>query len=194
MNFHKKSSILTLFIVICFLFSGCYEKDNTSDNSYSNTDEITTKGSNSTLAEQTRDEETINENMKTYKNERFGYSVEYPENWSSKEVGTKETTSENELSPDGGIEIYPDKKEDERIYVYGQIGHINIPSVNTQEEFVTNDGVSGTLYIDEYNGKKIMNLVLGEGFIGANINVSLDCFKQNEKQIADLMKSIKKLK
>ena len=191
MSFHNKSLIMTIFIVVCFSFSGCYQKDNTLDNNYRNTDDITTKGSNFTLAEQTKDVEAIQEKMKTYKNERFGFSVDYPNNWNAKEVGTNEATSENESSPDSGIEIYLNKNEDQKIYVYGQIGHINIPSVNMQEEFVTNDGVSGTLYIDEYNGRKIMNLVLGEGFVGANINVSLDCFKQNKEQITDLLKSIK---
>ena len=129
---------------------------------------------------------------KTYIDQRFNFSVDYPEKWYAKMEYFLEATVEHNASPDSGINIYVDSKQDEKIYVFGQVSHIS-PTIDGfhREEFTTNSGLKGHLYSDEIDGKRHLDLILGEGFHGAHIRISAECFNQNKEQIMKVLKSIK---
>jgi len=181
--------IFTLFIA----FSGCVsEKPARSNNDMRDTDragtdsskdeEISVKDDN---ANTTKDsEKDLGDSIKTYTDKRYKFSVDYPENLK---------TEITETSIDSGIIIYFDDNKDESIYVYGQSGHISLPYADgvKKEEFITDSGLRGTLYILEHNGTKEMDLILGEGFLGANVSFRIDIFKQYEEQIFKILKSIR---
>ncbi len=105
-----------------------------------------------------------------------------------------EATETQEASPTGGISIYPGSDLEDRIYVYGQNGHIGTDYPGYKhEKFTTEDGVSGDLFIDDADGVVNLNLVLGTGFYGAIANIDKDLYKQYEKQIMNILSSIELL-
>lgn len=129
---------------------------------------------------------------KIYINNKFKFSVEYPKKWNAQDEVYYEATVEHSASPDGGINIYLEDKKDEKIYVYGQDGHINFENHDFQREsFTTNNGLNGRLFSKEMDGKKVIYLILDEGFHGAYINIRSETFNQNKEQIMDVLKSIK---
>lgn len=142
----------------------------------------------------------ILDNPKVYVDEKFRFSVQYPADWKTKIEETWEATAEREASPDGGINIYINGDENERIYVLGQHGHYYPVSKGEnykEDEFTTLDGVKGTLYYDspyDYErskGRKTIYLVLGEGFHGAYLTISDEILKQYNDEILSILKSIK---
>jgi len=183
--------IFTLFIA----FSGCVsEKPARSNNDMRDTDragtdsskdeEISVKDDN---ANTTKDsEKDLGDSIKTYTDKRYKFSVDYPENLK---------TEITETSIDSGIIIYFDDNKDESIYVYGQSGHVSLPYADgvKKEEFITDSGLRGTLYILEHNGTKEMDLILGEGFLGANVSFRIDIFKQYEEQVFKILKSMRSM-
>lgn len=133
----------------------------------------------------------INDRLQTYADKNFNFSVEFPKNWSSKVLETWGATSIREASPDSGINIYVEGDTDNRISVIGQYGYLGIQLPDFESsEFVTKSGLKGELFSQTENERKVMYLVFDEGFHYANINVSLDCYKRNEKKIMDILKSI----
>lgn len=133
----------------------------------------------------------LDNNLNTYKNENFGFSVEYPANWKTKEEETWESNEEYEGSPDGGINIYVGNDESEKIYIFGQCGHISLGNSETKRnKFVANNGVEGTLVIEEINDRYEIYLILGEGFHGAILDLSKQCFDENKELIINILKSI----
>lgn len=129
---------------------------------------------------------------KIYKDKRFDFSVEYPVEWTAIMETFIEPTAEHNASPDSGINIYVDGKQIEKIYVFGQVSHIR-PTIDGfhREEFTTNSGLKGHLYSDEIDGKRHIDLILGEGYHGAHIRISPECFNQNKEQIMEVLKSVK---
>ncbi|TGE37060.1 hypothetical protein E4K67_18460 [Desulfosporosinus fructosivorans] len=129
---------------------------------------------------------------KIYQDKRFDFSVEYPVEWTAIMETYIEPTAEHNASPDSGINIYVDGKQVERIYVFGQVSHIR-PTIDGfhREEFTTNSGLKGHLYSDEIDGKRHIDLILGEGYHGANVRISPECFNQNKERIMEVLKSIK---
>ena len=129
---------------------------------------------------------------KIYTDKRFNFSVEYPVKWTAKLETFIEPNAEHNGSPDGGIRIYVDGKQDESIYIYGQFGQIRTAIDGFhREEFTTNSGLKGLLYSDEINGKREIDLILGEGFHGAHLSIGSELFNQNKGQIMDVLKSMK---
>lgn len=141
----------------------------------------------STLSQEKSDRVT-----KIYKDKRFNFSVEYPVKWTAIMETFIEPTADHNSSPDGGINIYVDGKQNEKIYVFGQVSHIR-PAIDGfhREEFTTNSGLKGHLYSDEIDGKRHINLILGEGFHGVHLRISAECYNQNKEQIMVVLKSIK---
>ncbi len=127
-----------------------------------------------------------------YKDVRFDFTVDYPSEWMIDVDSPAEATEVQEASPTGGVKLYPGNDKSERIYVYGQNGHIGTDYPGYEHDKIkTEDGVSGDLYIGEADGTMYLNLVLGDGFYGANANISKDQYKKNEKSIMNIFKSIK---
>lgn len=137
------------------------------------------------------EEGNYNNKVQTYSDRNTNFSVEFPNSWDSKISERLGSTPTQDASPDGGIEIYVDGNKDERIYVYGQIGHVSFAKANTDStEFVTSHGNKGILYTERVSDRKDMHLIFDEGFHAAHIYVSFSCFKKNEKKIMALLTSI----
>jgi len=152
----KRIGMVILSFVLFFAFSGCAsEKLTKSNNDMHDTNQVGTNSNKDEEASVKDDkanaakdsEKDLQDSIKTYTDKRFKFSVDYPENLKT------ETT---ETSIDSGIIIYFDDNKDESIYVYGQLGHISLPYVDgvKKEEFITDSGLKGTVYILEYKDKK----------------------------------------
>ncbi|HHV09827.1 MAG TPA: hypothetical protein GXX75_06070 [Clostridiales bacterium] len=131
-------------------------------------------------------------NPKTYYDERFKFSVDYPEDWESY-AGNSSETDTLDGDPQGGIDIYINSIKDDWIYVYGQDGHISIPSYGEgeeREEFTTNEGISGIIRFIRSDGKVKLNLVLEKEFNGVIIEAEEKNFDSNKQQILGILKSI----
>ncbi|WP_432407596.1 hypothetical protein [Wukongibacter sp. M2B1] len=134
----------------------------------------------------------LDNNLKTYKNEDFGFSVEYPENWKIEEKKPWGGDENYEGSTDSGINIYVGNNKDESIYIFEQSWFINVEDFETlKEEFVTDGGVKGSLFINIVDNRYIIDLILGEGFNGAYLYLSKECFDKNKEQIFSVLRSIK---
>lgn len=134
-----------------------------------------------------------NEVTNIYINNRFKFSVEYPKKWNTKEDIFYEATAEHNSSPDDGITIYVDNDPNNVIYVFGQFGHINVggdPGF-IREDYVTNSGLKGNLFRGQIDGKEEEYLILNDGFLGAHVSVTSECFNRNEEVIVAILKSIK---
>lgn len=122
---------------------------------------------------------------KTYYNERFNFSVDYPMAW--------EVMSDNNVDedPQNGIMIYIENDKNNWIYVYGQDGHIVIPPEKLKEGFITNNGNSGTIMYSNSEEDINIYLVFDEEFYGATVNTNQEIFSKNNSKILGILKSIK---
>lgn len=166
MRFNGRLTLTTFMLIIVFSFMGCAKSKMIK----------TTLNDKVTFKEQ---------KLKTYIDEKYGFSVDYPQVWDYKTVKDSNV-------PDGGIIIFLAGNQEEKIYVFGQNGHINLPVQGfTQSSFSTKSGLGGTLYSKENNEKQEIYLILEDGFHGVYIDVGTDCYNNNKEQIIDILKSIK---
>ncbi len=120
------------------------------------------------------------------------FSVDFPEDWTSMVEETWEATSEREASPDGGINIYIDGNVENKIYVYWQNGHISYPQGSDEKDiFTTDDGLNGELYEQAEDKRVKVQVIYGEGFHGAHVDVSEACYKHYKNEILEVIKSMK---
>ena len=176
----KWYKLITLMFLTMIIFTSCISEKSTIKD---NVENIPNKM-----------EEKIEEdhNYKIYKNETYNFTVEYPENWKTLEAETYEGNEEYEASPDGGISIYVENDETEKIYIFGQSGKIAAETPNCEKkEFTTDNGTKGVLFITEDNNRYMIHLVLDEGFYGAALNLSKDCYNKNKDKIIRILKSIR---
>jgi hypothetical protein len=135
--------------------------------------------------------EAAPKDMLKYTNSKYKFSVTFPKSWGHEFEKTWEATSQQEASPDGGIRIYIEGNKEEMIYVYGQNGHIGVfQEASKREEFFTDSNIKGELSSVSTDGKQDIHLVLGDGFNGAHVYVSEECFNSNKDEIFNLLKSI----
>jgi hypothetical protein len=148
-----------------------------------------------TQTEANENNESI-EDINTYTDEKFKFSVDYPQKWSTKTIKGSDSSAQVEALPDSGIEIFIENNQDEKIYVFGQNGHINIPYEDNakEESFTTDSGLEGKIIFKDHNGKKDINLILGDGFIGVHANLTSTVYKEYEIQIKEIFKSIRNVK
>ena len=125
----------------------------------------------------------------TFTDKRFDFSVNYPASWRT-EVDKNSTLNAN---PDRGINIYIEGNKNEKIYVFSQVGPIGADQPSfAHEKFITNEGIDGEITYGDIDGKKQIYLILkGNGYHGAIISVTNECFNNNKKQILGVLKSIK---
>lgn len=136
----------------------------------------------------------ISKELSTYVDKRFDFSVDYPSNWDVEVDQITEPTETSEGDPMSGINIYIDKNHENKIYVYGQVSHIEVttnPIHYNIESFKTKSGLNGTLYIREFNNKKEIIYSLDDEFIGLISYIPLDCYEENKEKIYDILRSIK---
>jgi hypothetical protein len=174
-NDMKKKDVLLIFVIaMVLLLPACINRSEEKESSKSNANI------------------SVNNEKAIYNDAKFNFSVEYPKGWTSEVEKTWEATKEHEGSPDGGINFYLDGNKEDKIYVYGQLGHINIPEDDYKKDnFVTDTGIKGYLLSGEHDGRMQMYLVLGDGFHGAVVDVGLDSWTQNKEIIVKMFKSIK---
>jgi len=193
-----------LFVLILSLLSSCglyNQSDKTKDPSMDTTSNQTisssptpavntTDATNSDLFSNIVDY-TI-ENPKTYYNDEFKLSVDYPSAWKVYAEKIIEGNEQSEGNPQNGLFIYADSLKEESIYVYHQLGHIAIPPNGlTLQTFTTEEGVNGQILYDKSENDITLYLVLGAGFNGAIIQMSNTTFEKNLGQICGILKSIK---
>lgn len=105
-----------------------------------------------------------------------------------------EPTETSDGTPDSGITIYIDKNHENKIHVFGQLGHIaavSNPNDYNDESFETKSGLNGTLYTMDYENKKEIIYILDDEFIGLISYIPLDCYEENKEKIYDILRSIK---
>ena len=102
--------ILQLLFLITFLYTGCSNNvDDKSGNTISNN-----QNSNSNMSFIKK----LDGDMSIYIDKRFKFSVEYPNKWKAKIEPFWEATPKRNASPDGGINIYLDDKEEKNLYLW----------------------------------------------------------------------------
>lgn len=132
------------------------------------------------------------DNPKTYINQRFKFSVDYPESWKIQRDDSVYTGSPDG-DPQSGVYIYINCNKDDTIYVYGQNGHIGMIGGYgmISENFKTSEGVTGDLIYSRSEGIITVYIVLEEGFHGVSIFADEKVFDENKQQILGVLKSIK---
>jgi hypothetical protein len=135
------------------------------------------------------------ENITVYENQDFNFSVSFPNKWDYKISPMMEPTEHFEGTPDSGVTIFLNDKHEDYIYVFGQLGHINI-GLNWSEEknFITNSGKTGKMVLDNYNDRQEIWVIKDDpsvkGFIGMSVQVSNELYKKNEEEILAVLKSL----
>jgi hypothetical protein len=182
MSIVKMTTITLMFFYLMVIFSGCFLMEKQRSNAKDRHIDV----SNDVMSESSM------RDVQIYTDKRFNFSVEYPKEWTTKIVGSWDATTEVEASPDSGIIVYVDGNVNESIYVYGQVSLINVLQEEgmREQKLVTRSGITGTLYSVVYKGKREVTLILGEGFVGAKVMMSDDCFKRNEDMVMTILKSV----
>ncbi len=199
-----KRTYLILIIVMAFLLNACSTvvdnntKNNptTQKNTTLNTKVRTTEKNLDTSAAQ--DLEYL---KKGYASKKFGFNVDYPEEWKSQIMPTWEATKEHNESQEEGITFYLDGKESETLTVYGQAGTIN-PGFSPYEEiqkdeFITKSGLKGHFEsVKHDDGIIYIYLVLDSVSpsyknIGASIIMDYGVYKEHEKEIMSVLRTIR---
>jgi len=122
--------------------------------------------------------------VKTYKNDRFKFSVDYPDKLYA------EILQDTDI--DGGIDIYINKDKNEKITIIAQNGTIAVPGLEDYEEtvFETNAKLVCQMY-EKLDGQyKDMWLIIDQ-FHAAHIEISKETFIKNESMILKILASIK---
>ncbi len=212
MNLFIKTIKIVLFVPIILLLSSCRSNNQSINTEGSNSQTITpntqcTSSDNQTTSSSTQTKNTTEEanldlfsgvndyaivNLKTYYNDNFELSVDYPGDWDVYAEESKVSDENSDGDPQNGIFLYADSIKDESIYVFHQMGHIVIPSEGyTTETFLTAEGVMGQILYEKSENEVTLYLVLGSGFNGVIIKMSDTAFEKYIGQIYGILKSIK---
>lgn len=193
-----KTAILVLSILI--LLPGCstINKNNQNESYGTQEDQITSTSAGDEVKPEKSESKLFEdiseytmENPKTYSNDEFRLSVDYPAAWEVL-IDGKSSPDLPEGDPQHGISIYVDSNKSDLIYVYHQLGHIGLLADGfTSENFTTADRVKGKILYQKSEGNINIYLVLGDGFNGAIIKMSETSFEKNKDQVLGILKSIK---
>ncbi|MDP4092807.1 MAG: hypothetical protein Q8920_05530 [Bacillota bacterium] len=153
--------------------------------------------------------EDLKGDINTYIDERFKFKVDFPAKWDylisdswgstlDKKVNYDEALKEvnGRFDPTGGIVFYIEGNKEETVTVLGEDGH-GIPEEpgSTLEKFETKSGLEGTLSSSNLYGKKVIYLMITDdrlkSYLVAQVNVSVDCFDRNQKEIFGILRSIR---
>ena len=133
-----------------------------------------------------------------FESERFRFSVNYPAEWPAIVQG-----EDNMETPDAGIMLNVDGDANARIFIFGQLGTLEIPDDpgSRSEALVTKSGLKGNLLIQETEDTINLYYFISESelesfhgrFLGAAINMSKEKYVRYETVIRDILTSIKLL-
>ncbi|NLK86383.1 MAG: hypothetical protein GX279_02700 [Clostridiaceae bacterium] len=134
-----------------------------------------------------------NENLVTYTDKTFDFSLDFPEKWEYSINHNIEATKEIEATPDSGIEIYVNENRENRIYVFQQRGHISIPDPNDYEveSIKTSSGLNGDLYKRKTDNVVEIRCIIDE-FIGVIVFMDYEIYDKNSEEIMNIIYSIRK--
>ncbi len=137
--------------------------------------------------------EIVNENYSRYTDGVFNFTVAYPVTWASECSAYYEGDETRNASPDSGICIYVKGNKEDYMYVYGQHGTIGLLNGNTFEKqhIKNNSGKSGTLYINEVDGKTNGQLLMEDNkHISVVFSMNSNVFLENNEEIMNILHSI----
>lgn len=72
------------------------------------------------------------------------------------------------------------------LFVHGEIN-----TIDKEESFITDDDLQAEVYINMGDDRVSMQVIYGDGFYGAYVNISETCYKQYKDEILDVLKSMK---
>lgn len=137
---------------------------------------------------ETIDSEAFDLDAKYYNN-IFDFEVDYPSH-----LHIEEDVYVNEgayTSPDNGVKIFFD--EDNYIYIYGAAYMVSAQGLYnpTEEEFITNDGISGTFYDSLSPDNRIEQIYIINKHYAALVHIEPDSYGQYSEMIDKIVKSIR---
>ncbi|MBU3145360.1 hypothetical protein [Clostridium sp. CF012] len=197
MNYLKKSLICLSIITVIGAISAC---NSTHSSISSNKSELPSSSStvNANDTPLKFEYEDLSGNLKTYVNERFKFTLQYPSNWNVKidKTDNPGSTTGADISPTEGISFYFNNTENERMMVFGQMGHIGVLDGLKESTFSTKNGLKGKFYSSKIDEAVNIQLILDDvnnkyGFYGAYINMSNESYDKYGKLLIGVLRSIK---
>lgn len=128
----------------------------------------------------------------TYYDEHYKFSIDYPADWKTKETPWIPGTESTEGSEEGGIDVYVESLDDQRMFIYGQSSFVSLPDVTGMEEekLQTNSGLTGNLSTVELDGKIQFDYIIDDHYIHAGGLLDKDLYHRHEQTIKDMLRSI----
>lgn len=196
---NKRSVVLIILTCILLSLMGCHTSDPepaTSMSIATSTPENTSTQAPDPSVSVSPDSTPLKLSLdKTYRDERFGFEVDYPSVWATEVFGN------HDYSPDHGIAIYIDMESK-------NLGKLSIESKSSldaitvsgfdpsyaeteknavKDTIQTNQGIKGTMYTTEYDGKIQRTVVFEES---ENVLENYVCVLYMEKDTYERYKDI----
>lgn len=197
MNYLKKIIIGLSIITVIGSVYGCSSSTKLAPDS--NTTASPTATADVNTKENSPQYEDLSGDLKTYVNNRFKFTLQYPSDWQVKidkpDINTATTGAD--ISPTEGISFYFNT-ENESMKVFGQNGQIGGYVNNSFEKssFPTKSGLTGDLYTSKKDGRVNIYLLLDKteskyGFYVAHIDMSNENYAKYSKSLMGVLRSIK---
>lgn len=200
MNYLKKIIIGLSIITVIGSVYGCSSSTKLAPDS--NTTASPTATADVNTKENSPQYEDLSGDLKTYVNNRFKFTLQYPSDWQVEidKPDIKTSTTGADISPTEGIAFYFNT-ENERMKVFGQIGSI-VGYVSDSRDgfekssFPTKSGLTGDLYTSKKDGRVNIYLLFEKtpskyGFYVAHIYMSNENYAKYRKSLMGVLRSIK---
>jgi hypothetical protein len=127
------------------------------------------------------------ENITVYENQDFNFSVSFPNKWDYEIAPLMEPTEHFEGTPDSGVTIFLNDKHEDYIYVFGQLGHINIGfNWSEEKDFKTNTGKTGKMVLENYNDRQEIWVIMDDpsvkGFMECMYQLAMNCIQKMKRK------------
>lgn len=200
MNYLKKIIIGLSIITVIGSIYGCSSSTKLVPNS--NTTASPTATADVNTKENSPQYEDLSGDLKTYVNNRFQFTLQYPSDWQVKidKPDIKTSTTGADSSPTEGITFYFNT-ENESMKVFGQVGTISGYVSNGHDRFEkssfpTKSGLAGDLYTSKKDGRVKIYLLFDKtpskyGFYVAHIDMSDENYAKYSKYLMGVLRSIK---
>jgi hypothetical protein len=195
----KKLCCIVISTGMAFLLSSCAVGTPTSKTNNQSTTDIASSFVESKSGLFSGVDSSTLDNPQNYSDPHFNFTVNYPVDWKVSVEKYQKSTSSQEGSPDGGIDIYVEGNKNDTIRIFGQYGTIDTGiidfsySTNSQENFVTTSGLVGKLYYNASNQSK-QAVVLFDAHHAVQLKITDATFTRDKQQIFAILKSIKIIK
>lgn len=128
----------------------------------------------------------------SYEDNECSISVQVPKEWNCKTVESYAGDEDTEGSPDSGLEIYIDNDDSSDIYIFRQVGKIEVSTQDglSSSSFETKTGLKGTYYKMDDKESVSDLIIFDDAFYGVSITMNRELYGQNENKINRLLDSI----